>query len=482
MSIVRRNRIAAPPFPIEVFGPAQDWVKTTAESKSAPVDYVALGLLVVTAGMIGPKRRVSPWDGWDEPSILWGALVGEPSSLKSPPIDPMRDAVRAIEVGINADWAGRQADYERDRQVAEARRCAWELAVKMAVKGGKEVPPMPSEANSPKIPTKDRIWIVDVTAEQVARTLGENPSGLVCFRDEIAGLLGGFDRYGGSGSDRAFWLEAYGGRPYRYDRVGLKGEAIDIPFCSVSLLGGLQPDRLNTMLLSGDDDGLAARPLYAWPDLVPSRKPTRVPDRHALQTALRRLRDLKFESSDDGSSVRPRTILLEGKAADEFQAWWEHKQWNAKLVAGGRLAGAIGKLDGVTLRIAQVLEFLNWAWRQSNTPEPEKISLESMRNALRIIDDWVRPNLERVFTEASLPEAHRDAMAVGRSLLKTKPTRVNARELRRQAGFPGPKEPKKMDAALEVLVDARWINLEPGDGPGRSRKDFIVNPAIYEAL
>ena len=184
--------------------------------------------------------------------------------------------------------------------------------------------------------------------------------------------------------------------------------------------------------------------------------------------------------SNDGS-VRPRTILLEEKAADEFQAWWEHKQWNAKLVAGGRLAGAIGKLDGVTLRIAQVLEFLNWAWRQSNTPEPEKVSLESVQNALRIIDDWVRPNLERVFAEASLPEAHRDAMAVGRWLLKTKPTKVNARELRRQAGFPGPKDSKKMDAALEVLVDARWISLQSGDGLGRSRKDFIVNPVIYEA-
>ena len=145
---------------------------------------------------------------------------------------------------------------------------------------------MPPEANSPKDLQGIAYWIVDVTAEQVARTLGENPSGLVCFRDELAGLLGGFDKYGGSGSDRAFWIEAYGGRPYRYDRVSLKGEVIDIPFCSVSLLGGLQPDRLNSMLLSGDDDGLAARPLYAWPDPVPSRRPTRVPDRHALQAAL----------------------------------------------------------------------------------------------------------------------------------------------------------------------------------------------------
>ena len=104
MSIVQRNQIPAPPFPLEVLGPAGDWVKATAESKSAPVDFPALGLLVTAAGMIGPKRRISPWDGWDEPSILWGALVGPPSVHKSPPLDPLRDAVRAIERGLVADW------------------------------------------------------------------------------------------------------------------------------------------------------------------------------------------------------------------------------------------------------------------------------------------------------------------------------------------------------------------------------------------
>ncbi|HRN87910.1 MAG TPA: DUF3987 domain-containing protein [Hyphomicrobium sp.] len=480
MSVVQRNRVAIPTFPIDVFGPAEEWVKATAESKSASPDFVALGLLVVASGMIGAKRRVSPWDGWEEPSVLWGALVGEPSCHKSPPIDPMRDAVRAIEVDANADWTARQADYETKRKVAEAHQDAWEQEVSAAVKGNKPEPPMPPQATVPKAPTRHRSWMVDSTIEQVARILGENPSGVICFRDELAGLLGGFDRYGGSGTDRAFWIEAYGGRPYRFDRVGLKGEPIDIPFCAVSLLGGLQPDRLSAMLLSGDDDGLAARPLYAWPDPVPPRRPTRVPDQHVLQAALRRLYDLPFDTEMDGV-VRSRVVLLESEAADEFQAWWEGKQWDAKLAAGGRLAGAIGKLDGVTLRIAQTLEFLAWAWSRSNGPEPEKIGIRSVLNALRIIDNWVRPTLDRVFAEASLPQAQRDAMIVGRWLLKSKPESVNARKLRRQPGFPGPKDAQHLDAAIEVLVDARWLRPVPNDGPGRRRKDFVANKAIYEA-
>jgi hypothetical protein len=34
MSIVRRNRIAAPPFPIDVFGPAQDWVRQRLRARA----------------------------------------------------------------------------------------------------------------------------------------------------------------------------------------------------------------------------------------------------------------------------------------------------------------------------------------------------------------------------------------------------------------------------------------------------------------
>ena len=99
---------------------------------------------------------------------------------------------------------------------------------------------------------------------------------------------------------------------------------------------------------------------------------------------------------------------------------------------------------------------------------------------MNLIDAWVRPTLERVFAEASLPQAQRDAMAVGRWLLKNRPTTINTRELRRQVGFPGPKEPKALDGAIEILVDARWLIQPPNDGPGRPRKDFVVNPAIYD--
>lgn len=286
-------------------------------------------------------------------------------------------------------------------------------------------------------------------------------------------------RYSGSGSDRSFWIEAYGGRPYRYDRVNLKDDAIDVPFNAVSLIGGIQPDRLHSLLLAGDDDGLAARPLYAWPDPVPPHRPSCTVDDTKMEAALRCLLRLKFDTPDN-KTIRPHVVSLHPEAAEAFERWWKGTQWQAKVAASGKLAGAVGKLEGIVLRLALILEYLTWAWGGGNAPEPATLSFNSVVNAMRLVDDWVRPNLERVFAEASLPQDQKDAATVARWLLKAKPTIVNARDLRRRAGFPGPKKANDLDAALEVLVDARWLTRQcPANQTGRHAKDFRINPAIY---
>ena len=228
------------------------------------------------------------------------------------------------------------------------------------------------------------------------------------------------------------------------------------------------------------DSGIALRDLhYILVDII--RVAT---DKGGLAaSASCTLRSVECCSAFLRSVISPSCSLHRRLCPWQFQAWWEHKQWDAKSAASGRLAGAVGKLDGIALRLALVLELLVWAWGQCNTAEPQRVSVQSVRNSMRLIDDWVRPSLERVFAEASLPQAQRDAMTVGRWLLKTRPNKINARDLRRQAGFPGPKEAKELDAALEVLIDAKWLMPAPGregDRSGRERKDFRVNPRIYE--
>ena len=53
----------------------------------------------------------------------------------------------------------------------------------------------------------------DTTPEKVGTLLRDNPKGLLLYREEMAGWIGSFGRYSSSGSsERAMWVEAYGGR------------------------------------------------------------------------------------------------------------------------------------------------------------------------------------------------------------------------------------------------------------------------------
>src|SRR3546814_17981605 len=99
--------------------------------------------------------------------------------------------------------------------------------------------------------------VSDTTPEAVALLLCANKRGLLCSRDELSGWLESFGRYN-KGGDRALWIEAYGGRPYVVDRVG-RADPLFIERMSISVTGGMQPDRVASMLMGGDDDGLCAR-------------------------------------------------------------------------------------------------------------------------------------------------------------------------------------------------------------------------------
>ena len=71
----------------------------------------------------------------------------------------------------------------------------------------------------------------------------------------MAGWLANLKRYN-RGSDREFFIEAWNGRPYVVERMGRPPVVLD--HLLIGVVGGIQPDKLASML-AGDDDGLHAR-------------------------------------------------------------------------------------------------------------------------------------------------------------------------------------------------------------------------------
>jgi hypothetical protein len=425
LSPVSGQRFAPPVFPVAAMGKAwSDWITEKAEGAGAPIAYVACALLTACSALIGNARTVQAWHGWEEPSILWMALVGEPSAGKSPALRPILKAVEPIDRDFVARFDVTSTEYEAKAALAKAAKEDWEARVKAARKKGEAAPPFPSEAVIPDAPTCQAFRVDDATIEKLAAISNVSPKGMLMAKDELAGLLANLSRYSG-GSDRPHWLQAYNGDERRIDRQK-SAKPLMIPHWSISILGGIQPDRFHDLMAKqADDDGLAARFLKCFPDPVPPNKPERkLPWKiDPAEIAMRRLYGLSLVLIEGHELPLPHVIPLADDAADRFQCWRE-THWAEPV--DGLAKGDWGKMPGQALRIALALEFMQWAITDPVQPEPKYVTISALNGALELIERFFKPMALRVYGEIATPTDLVATTALAKWIVATKPTNFNA--------------------------------------------------------
>jgi len=477
MTILKGERAQARHFPLELLGSFwQGWVSGAAKAASAPADYVVVSLLAAASALLANTRWPIAGARWKEPPILWCMLVGSPSAGKSPALDSVADLIRHTEDQMASGFDLRLREYETQLAAANARREEWEKGVKTAIANGEEPRELPADACAPDPIVRPRIRVSDCTTEKLGALSAGHEGGLLLVRDELSGWFGSFDRYGGgAGSDRAFAIEMYGGRPYVIDRVK-SPLPLTIPHLSVSVVGGIQPDKLNA-ITSGPDDGLAARFLYCWPDTnLDFALARELLDNRGATDAFAKLLGLRPTAHDKGNS-EPLVVRLE-VAAENCLEEFSRQMMRDGLDATGPYAGSLGKARGHVLRLAAILEYLWWS-ASAEHKEPDLISLVAVNAAAAAVRSYFLPMAARVFNNASKPEAMRNAATVIRHVRKNSLRHFNGRMLRR--GMNGRvREASEMNAACEVLETANLIRQVDAHGPGRIRKDFEVNPIVFE--
>ena len=107
------------------------------------------------------------------------------------------------------------------------------------------------------------------------------------------------------------------------------------------------------------------------------------------------------------------------------------------------------------------------------------MSAQTIGHAADFVDEYCKPMALRVYGDAAVSQCERNAAVVARHILSSRLSAFNARALRREAGYPGPKKPGDLDAALAHLVDTDLIRPAPereGGTPGRMSANYAVNP------
>jgi G:T-mismatch repair DNA endonuclease (very short patch repair protein) len=353
----------------------QGVIKEGAQVLSCPPDFVGVSLLTVLAGCIGRSHRIKLNDSWYESTALWTALIGKPSSVKSPILKLITQPVYDQEVLWNCHYEDDLKDHIKAKSVHEKAYLEW--------KRDKLTHADPPE--EPKPPIMKRIIVSNSTVEALVPLMRDNPKGLLLLMDEIGGLFGSMNKYNSGSDDTEFYLQTWSGGTFKVDRK--KDGIVVVRDLYLSLCGGIQPDRF-LALLGGknQDNGMAARILPCYPNPVKAKFSLKGIDPSVMARISQLFKDLihlQSEVKEDwgGENGMPETLVpitlsltpLGLTAFAEAHERLVNLEYQYPLEKS--IEGLYGKLRGYCARIALVLHLIRFYSQETTEKNVDEISV-----------------------------------------------------------------------------------------------------------
>ncbi|MBG0800780.1 DUF3987 domain-containing protein [Methylocystis sp. H4A] len=310
----------------------------------------------------------------------------------------------------------------------------------------------------------------DVTPESLGEMLSRHERGMMVFRDEVAGWIGGMEKYSagkGGASDRAFWLKAFDGGPYKVNRISRKAY---IPNLSISLLGGIQPKRL-AELHGLTSDGLLQR-------FVPVI-----------------MREAKFpEDIDDGGSkiaytrlvekclsAHPATLRMTDEAMKVMTRLRKHLH-DVEQSSGGfadGFQGFVGKLAGIAGSFALILHLIKGDPHMRALAE---IDVETIEHVDRLVRDFILPHAFEFYRTSETQTNGDRLQRIASWILTNGKDRIVASDLTSGVRMMRGLSLAQVNEWLSPLIAGSWLVPDPDEKLDSTRlnKKWLVNPRIKE--
>lgn len=417
---------------------------------------LAAAALAVCAAAIpdGVRLQVKQHDpDWTESPRLWVALVGGPSTKKSPLMSAASKPLREIDHSM-----------ARDYMAAVQAHSALDAA---------------ERAKTPK-PPQCRAVLEDTTVESAQEVLKDSPDGLLLFRDELSGWFGSMERYGstkGAAADRSFWLQAFNGGTHSVNRIG-RGTIL-IPNLSVSLLGGIQPEPIRAIANDTQDDGLIQRllPIVLGPAGVDTDEPPTGSVRD-YGAAVRRLNGLQQPKRRMGPVPidAPLRFSEAAQALRNDLAAKHHQMSTTWEAVNRKLAAHIGKYDGMFARLCVVFHCLEC---EGAEPDIEISVLTAERVADFLHNFLFRHALAFYSNVLGLTDGNDVVLETANHILAHYLDEVTPREVMRGSRAMRALDKEGAMAVLNRLDAMGW--LDPIDSRGNQHAPrWRVRPAVHD--
>jgi Protein of unknown function (DUF3987) len=107
---------AGPGFPLDILPPTlAKFVEAEHRAMGADPSAIAMAVLTTVAGAMHAETRVRAGEGWWERPILWTALVGQPSTMKSPIIEKTTKPLSRINHERDKRWRQEYAKWQQNK-------------------------------------------------------------------------------------------------------------------------------------------------------------------------------------------------------------------------------------------------------------------------------------------------------------------------------------------------------------------------------
>lgn len=501
--------------------PFRGWQADVSHRMQTPGDFAAISAIVIVGSLIGAGCAIRPkcLDDWEVIPNVWGAAIGRPSVvLKSPSLKEPMQLIERLQAEYGEQFERDKAGAEFETMKNKAMTDDIKGQLSKAAKGaGKDRTVNPDDLQKLKA---DYMELAENTEPEPARRLlktnetsiqsmtvlqNQNPRGLLVFRDELTGLLVKLDREDGA-DERAYFLEGWNGNgSYTDFKIG-RG-LTEAPNVCISLLGGIQPDKLRQYLyqaIQGNNDGLMQRlQLAVWPDepkhwaLIDT-----VPDKAEKQRAfgiMKALAELDFiqHGAMQGEYDDRPYFRFDDAGQVVFNEWLTELQTvKIQQESNPLMVEHFGKFRSLMPSLALIFHCIDIAdsdtlrtesgWEDrlgalSNLAGNHKVrsgvSVQAAMLAVRWCE-YLESHARRIYAMAESPEHEAAVRLADKIKAKVLPNPFTAKDVYKNH-WHGLKDRPEVDAACNILVDENWLRITRKPKPITGRPplpEYLINP------
>ncbi|TLS77921.1 DUF3987 domain-containing protein [Mariprofundus erugo] len=462
---------AIPDIPLNIIPEAhgiRDYVLRISQAYNCQVCAPAVLLLQGLCGLIGSRAGVRPYREQNKVFYpnTWGGIVAPSGYMKSAIMQAALAPLLKVEEHVSTcrkeDSAKRRIDIEiLEKKVKDALKTG--AADENTYKLREELDELKSNRGQYRV-------ISDVTVEALGELMVSNAGGLTLFRDEMSGLILSMEKENQKGA-RQFFLESWeGGNPYSVHRIG-RGDII-IPSCTLSLIGGFQPDVIGAIVSSSvkagsaKNDGFIQRfQMMVCPEVLPYKAvdvSTSLPDELiALFMGL----ELNLPCKPDSSGCfHP---LIYGAHDQAYQYWMEwSEKWMAKVAdETPALRSHFSKYLSLMASLGLVFALIH------GRAEVELIDMQRAAHWCNYLKLHAR-KMYRCTKSGESP-----AQALGNKILEGVVDNGSSLKSLKDRNILGRSTRQDIDQAISDLIAANWINVVEA---GKGSKIIHINPAVHE--